>query len=44
RYEGETGLKTDYIVVEMVQNVLGDQWQKTFVETLKDGGVEKVLL
>ncbi len=44
RYEGETGLKTDYIVVEMVQNVLGDQWQKTFVDTLEDGGVEKVLL
>ncbi|HIE39880.1 MAG TPA: (Fe-S)-binding protein, partial [Thiomicrorhabdus sp.] len=44
RYEGETGLKTDYIVVEMVKNVLGDQWQKTFTDSLKEGGVEKVLL
>ncbi len=44
RYEGETGLKTDYIVVEMVKNVLGEQWQKTFTDNLKKGGVEKVLL
>ncbi len=44
RFEGETGLKTDYIVVELAKNKLGDQWQKDFVEQLKSGGVEKVLL
>ena len=44
RYEGETGLKTDYIVVELAKNLLGEQWQKAFVQQLKSGGVEKVLL
>jgi FAD/FMN-containing dehydrogenase/Fe-S oxidoreductase len=44
RYEGETGLKTDYIVVELAKNSLGDQWQKDFVKQLKLDGVEKVLL
>ena len=44
RYEGETGLKTDYIVVELAKNTLGDKWQKDFVKTLESGGVEKVLL
>ncbi len=44
RYEGETGLKTDYIVIELVKNRLGDNWKKTFVQTLKEGGVEKILL
>jgi len=44
RYEGETGLKTDYIVVELAKNALGEHWKKDFVGTLKDGGVEKVLL
>ena len=44
RYEGETGLKTDYIVVELAKNLLGEQWQKDFVQQLKLEGVEKVLL
>ncbi|BBP46482.1 FAD-linked oxidase [Thiosulfatimonas sediminis] len=44
RYENETGLKTDYIVVELAKNLNGDNWKKQFTDTLKNGGVEKVLL
>jgi Fe-S oxidoreductase len=44
RYEGETGVKTDYIVVELAKNLLGDEWQKDFVQKLNSSGVEKVLL
>ena len=44
RYADETGLETDYIVVEMANRMLGDGWQKTFVENVKTGGVERVLL
>ncbi|WP_029407960.1 DUF3683 domain-containing protein [Thiomicrorhabdus sp. Milos-T2] len=44
RYEGETGLKTDYIVVELVKNHNGDSWKEDFIAKLQKGGVEKVLL
>ena len=44
RYTDETGLKTDYIVVEMANQMFGKQWQETFIEKTKQGGVERVLL
>ena len=44
RYANETGLETDYIVVELAHRLLGDQWQKDFIERVKRGGVERVLL
>ncbi len=44
RYENETGLKTDYIVVELAKNTLGDNWKKDFINRLEKEGVEKVLL
>jgi len=44
RYEGETGLKTDYIVVELAKNLYGDDWKKQFIKRLEHEGVEKVLL
>nr|CAA6814774.1 MAG: FAD/FMN-containing dehydrogenases [uncultured Thiotrichaceae bacterium] len=44
RYSDDTGLDTDYIVVEMANHLLGDEWQKTFVEKATHGGIEKVLL
>ncbi|MDH3326417.1 MAG: DUF3683 domain-containing protein [Gammaproteobacteria bacterium] len=44
RYEGDTGLETDYIVVELANNLLGRNWQTTFVEKIKNGGIEQVLL
>lgn len=44
RYQDETGLKTDYIVVEMVNNLLGKSWKKDFIAKLEDDGIERVLL
>ena len=44
RYADETGLKTDYIVVELANHLLGDNWQKTFIGKLKSSGIEQVLL
>ena len=44
RYGDETGLKTDYIVVEMARHLLGESWQEAFVSRVQAGGVEKVLL
>ena len=44
RYEGETGLKTDYIVVEVAKNQMGEAWKDDFKLMLENGGVEKVLL
>lgn len=44
RYENETGLKTDYIVVELANNALGKEWKKGFIQKLEKEGVEKVLL
>ncbi|BCN93807.1 oxidoreductase [Thiomicrorhabdus immobilis] len=44
RYEDETGLKTDYIVVELAKNVFGESWKDEFIQRLEKEGVEKVLL
>lgn len=44
RYANDTGLETDYIVVELANRLLGDRWQKDFIERVKNGGVERVLL
>ncbi|MFN2310021.1 MAG: DUF3683 domain-containing protein [Gammaproteobacteria bacterium] len=44
RYADDTGLETDYIVVELARRLLGNQWQQVFIERVKDGGVERVLL
>ncbi|MGB0865845.1 MAG: DUF3683 domain-containing protein [Granulosicoccaceae bacterium] len=44
RYEDETGLETDYIVVEVAQHILGEDWIDGFIEKAQNGGVERVLL
>lgn len=44
RYSEDTGIDTDYIVVELANHLLGDNWQQTFIENVKDGGIERVLL
>ncbi|MBZ0070934.1 MAG: DUF3683 domain-containing protein [Gammaproteobacteria bacterium] len=44
RYADETGLETDYIVVELASRLLGEQWQRDFIERVNNGGVERVLL
>ena len=44
KFQEETGLKTDYIIIELVQRILGPEWQKRFLDEIKTGGVERVLL
>ena len=44
RYADDTGMETDYIVVEMMKELHGEKWQAQFVETISQGGIEKVLL
>jgi len=44
RYEDETGVETDYIVVEVARHRLGKGWKEGLLERVKRGGVERVLL
>jgi FAD/FMN-containing dehydrogenase/Fe-S oxidoreductase len=44
RYSDDTGLETDYIVVELARHLLGEKWQMQFFESTRKGGIEKVLL
>ncbi len=44
RYADDTGLETSYIVTELANKMLGDGWQKRFIDHAKEGGVERVLL
>ena len=44
RYVDDTGMETDYIVVEMANHLLGSDWQQGFVEKATHGGIEKVLI
>jgi FAD/FMN-containing dehydrogenase/Fe-S oxidoreductase len=37
-------LEADYIVVEMANQILGDQWMPTYVEAANNGGIERVLV
>jgi len=44
RYEQDTGLQTEYIVIELARRILGEQWEKDFLANVKKGGIERVLL
>ena len=44
RYADDTGMETDYIVVELANNLLGENWQQGFINKVKAGGIEQVLL
>ncbi len=44
RYSEETGLDVDYVVVELARHRLGEGWQRKFVEQVRGGGIERVLL
>ena len=37
-------LEADYIVVEMAQKILGEQWLPEYVDAANTGGIERVLL
>ena len=44
RYADDTGLKTDYIIIEMANQLHGKNWEKQFIQKANNGGIEKVLL
>jgi FAD/FMN-containing dehydrogenase/Fe-S oxidoreductase len=44
RYTDDTGLTTDYIVIEMANKLHGKNWEKQFIEKANNGGIERVLL
>jgi FAD/FMN-containing dehydrogenase/Fe-S oxidoreductase len=44
RYQDDTGLETEYIVVELCNSLLGDDWQQDFVDKVNSNGIERVLL
>jgi FAD/FMN-containing dehydrogenase/Fe-S oxidoreductase len=44
RYQDDTGLDNDYIVVEMANRLLGEGWQPRFIDRARAGGIEQVLL
>ena len=44
RYTDETGLKPEYIVLETIRRLQGEQWQQQFLDKLLRGGIEMVLV
>lgn len=44
KFADQTGLETDYIVVELARRQLGEGWQQRFIKALSSGGIERVLL
>ena len=44
RYEDDTGIGSDYIVIELAKNLLGPNWMEDYVAKANQGGIEKVLL
>lgn len=44
RLEDETGVTADYIVVELMRQLHGEDWQKHFIERVKKGGIERILM
>ena len=44
RYENDTGLETEYIVIELANRILGEDWEKNFIDNVKKDGIERVLL
>ncbi len=44
RFEGDTGAKADYIVVEMARHILGENWLEEYVAKANSGGIERVLV
>ena len=44
KYADDTGLKSDFIVNEMAGRLLGEGWQARFIDKIRNGGIEQVLL
>ncbi|NWG39027.1 MAG: DUF3683 domain-containing protein [Hydrogenophilaceae bacterium] len=44
RYQADTGIEPDYIVVAMAKKILGENWLAEYVNKATNGGIERVLL
>jgi FAD/FMN-containing dehydrogenase/heterodisulfide reductase subunit C len=44
RYTDETALKPEYIVVETIRHLYGEQWQQKFIDKMLKDGIELVLV
>jgi Fe-S oxidoreductase len=44
RYNDDTGIEADYIVVELARHLLGENWQADYIDKASNGGIERVLL
>jgi Fe-S oxidoreductase len=44
RQEEVTGLKADYIVIELTRLLKGNGWQEEFMRIIKEGVIERVLI
>ncbi|TXT22548.1 MAG: FAD linked oxidase domain protein, partial [Gallionellaceae bacterium] len=44
RYNDDTGIAADYVVVEMARRLLGENWMSDYVNKANHGGIERVLL
>jgi hypothetical protein len=44
RFDADSDTTADYIVVEMAQKLLGDNWMQEYVAKANEGGIERVLV
>ena len=44
RYNDDTGIEADYIVIEMARHLLGASWMEDYIASANQGGIERVLL
>ena len=44
RYRNDTGLDADYLVVEIMLQTMGENWQDLVLERFENNGIERVLL
>ena len=44
RYNDDSETKADYIVVEMANYLLGEDWMTNYVKSANQGGIERVLV
>jgi FAD/FMN-containing dehydrogenase/Fe-S oxidoreductase len=44
RYQSDTDIEADYIVVEMARHLLGQSWLEDYVRRANAGGIERVLV
>ena len=44
RYTEDTGAASEYIVVEIARNILGEDWLADYVERASRGGIERIVV